>query len=88
MKEDMDYANRDDNAWTCPTCLNVLFPLNILENDEDVIGFMNDSGINSIERLNELLFDPFELSEEGGVFQEIDPDDNHLNVLASQTIYK
>ena len=88
QNEDIRYANQIDSHWTCPNCLKEIFPLYTLEENEEILDFFNDTGYNSIERLNNLLFDPFELSEEGGVFEEIDPDDNHLNVLASQTVHK
>jgi exonuclease III len=85
--EDLEYAQQINNLWTCPYCLKEIFPLAELDDDE-ITTFMKGTGHNSIEHLNELLFDPYELSEEGGVFEDIDPDDNYLNVLASQTIHK
>ena len=85
--EDIQYARDVNSYWTCPKCLLEIFPLNNLE-DEEIVNFLNSTREYNINRLDELLFDPFELSEEGGVFDEIDPDENHLSVLASQTVHK
>ena len=84
---DLDYAKQSNNFWTCPYCLNELFPLNSLDNDE-LVDFVKATDFNNIDHLNELLFDPYELNGERGVFEDIDPDDNYLNVLASQSIHK
>jgi hypothetical protein len=84
---DIDYAKQSDKFWTCPFCWKEIFPLNLLENEE-MANFLKATDYNNIDHLNELLFDPYELNGERRVFEDIDPDDNCLNVLASQTIYK
>ena len=86
--EDLAYVSLERNSWMCPKCLKDTLPLYAIESDNDVQNFLNGSECKDTDRLDELLFDPFEIGEEGGVFGEIDPDDNHLNVLASQTTYK
>jgi hypothetical protein len=85
---DFKYAKVTDNSWSCPICLRELFPLYDIEENDFIIHFFNNHDLRDAERLAEVLFDPYELSEVGGVLEDIDPDDNYLNVLASQTIHK
>ena len=86
--EDMEYASLPVNNWTCPNCLRDCFPLHAIEEDEEVINFYLHNDLRNVSTNDDLLYDPYEIGEEGGVFEEIDPDENYLNVLASQTIYK
>ena len=88
LEEDIKYANNPLNHWTCPKCLGSIFPFYEIETNEEISNFLRHSEIENLDKLNDLLFDPFEFNEDGGVFEEVDPDDNYLNVLASQTIYK
>ena len=87
LMEDLEYAKLNTNYWSCPHCLKELFPLYTVE-DKELRAFLTGTDRNCIEQLSELLYDPFESNEERGVFEDIDPDDNYLNVLASQSVHK
>jgi hypothetical protein len=84
----MEYASLPANKWTCPNCLRDSFPLYSIEENDNIIKFYTNNSMFDVSTNDDLLYDPYEIDEEGGVFEEIDPDENYLNVLASQTIYK
>jgi hypothetical protein len=86
LDSDIQYAQDIDNHWSCPKCLENFFPLFSTENNEDIIGNFHNHTPFNLESLENMLFDPFELNEDGGFLDEIDPDTNFYNIHASNLI--
>ena len=75
-KDDIDYSKNAQNNWTCPTCLLESFPFTSVE---EPIEFTQILAPDLIIDLEDLLLNPFKLSEETGVLDDIDPDANFYN---------
>ena len=86
MEEDIQYARTPSNHWSCTKCLSEIFPFYNLTNDDDILSCIKDIAPQNLEALENMLFDPFELNEDGGILDEIDPDSNFYNIHANSLI--
>ena len=78
-KDDIDYSTNAHNNWTCPTCLMEVFPLTSVEEPREFSQVLAPDQIIDFSHLEDLLLNPFKLSEEIGVLDDIDPDANFYN---------
>ena len=86
MDSDIEYARNNVNHWSCPICLSELFPFYEIPNDNEIINCIQNIAPYNLETLENMLFDPFELNEDGGILDEIDPDNIFYNIHANSLI--
>jgi hypothetical protein len=86
MDSDIQYAKTNANHWSCPTCLSDLFPFFDITNNDEIINCLQNIAPYNLEVLENMLFDPFELNEDGGILDEIDPDNNFYNIHANSLV--
>ena len=87
---DIEYASNVSNSWTCPPCLQQLFPFNSIDANSDILEAINNP-INltiDLEHLNSMIFDPFNINDENseGPLSDIDPDQNLLREVRGTAI--
>ena len=79
---DISYASDISNLWTCPQCLSQIFPFNSIDNNSSIIEACSNpvNAIIDIDSLNNLVYDPFDTTDNDGegLFDDIDPDQNFL----------
>jgi hypothetical protein len=78
-KDDLDYINNPSNNWSCPSCLADHFPFPSIDVQGEFIELLSPAQAISYSPLDELLFNPFDIDEEEGVLDDIDPDENFYN---------
>ena len=76
---DTAYATDSSDNWSCPTCLRDIFPFFDIDNLTEFISLSNPTYLPDQLNLDQLIFNPFDLNEEGGVLDDIDPDSNFYN---------
>ena len=83
--DDFIYATNTLGNWTCPTCLESLFPFFSIEDNNHLhITINNDNNIAiDLDLLQTMVYDPLDdtIGEGTGVLDDIDPDNNYLNEL-------
>ena len=58
---DIEYAQNENNNWSCTGCLKNIFPFFKTETNNELKSCFNPSYNNfDINRANEMIFDPFE----------------------------
>jgi hypothetical protein len=82
---DLAYAKHASNDWTCPKCLNEIFPFNSIDDTPLFLASINNP-VNAQPDANSfqnLVFDPFESCDDDGegVLGDMDPDQNFLNEI-------
>ncbi len=70
----------DIDKWLCLVCNETLFSFNMLTEDEEFIGVITNT-IFDLERLNEILFVPLEISysNDNNPLEYIDVDQNYYS---------
>ena len=81
---DVEMARDINSHWTCPTCINILFPFSNIETADELTNLLQNSNKFDLKALEEMLFQPFDFEEDGGVLGDIDPDINYYNSQCSQ----
>jgi hypothetical protein len=87
---DIEYASNVDNSWTCPPCLQQIFPFSNIDANSSIIEAINNP-INltiDLEQLESMVFDPFNTNDDNseGPLSDIDPDQNFLNDIRGTAI--
>jgi hypothetical protein len=82
MDVDLEYARNPANYWSCTKCLEHIFPFFLIDPAEFQQTAINPH-IPIPPSVEDLLFDPFELNDETGVLDDIDPDKNFYNLQAN-----
>jgi hypothetical protein len=80
---DIAYSQNPDSHWSCPSCLNAIFPFFTIENNDELINPIDSIFRPNIEELETLLLEPYDLNDEGGILDDIDPDLHFYNEHAS-----
>ena len=78
---DSIYTNRHTNKWLCVECSGDIFPFNKISSEMQYKLAISEYCMNTLEHLENLVFNPFELDNDNGVFQpyENDPDLQYYN---------
>ena len=88
-ENDIEYINDVSTNWTCPACLESIFPFQFIA-DNTLVNLITDTYDfeYDIERLESLVYDPFEsnIGDGAGVLDDVDPDQNYLNELRGRQI--
>jgi hypothetical protein len=86
MPDDIEYAQNPQNLWSCPTCINEIFPFSELEDQLEFTAAIslcaNPDYSNLDTHLNNLLYNPLDLNEDeggGSILDDIDPDKKCYN---------
>ena len=84
--EDLDYIKNSPNNWTCPTCLNELFPYYTIDNTPDLLALTTQSYAPTLD-LDQLILNPFDLNDEGeGLLPDLDANENFYNLQQPNTV--
>jgi hypothetical protein len=73
-------VNNGDAHWSCMLCLADLFPFYSIENNDELINEMHCCSNPFPPNLNDMLFDPFDTTQDGGALEDLDPDDGYYNL--------
>jgi hypothetical protein len=73
------------NHWSCPKCTSSFFPFHDIENTLDFINLSNTSNPAILRDLDSMLFEPYDSTQEGGLLDDLDPDEAYYNNINSQT---
>jgi hypothetical protein len=78
---DIDYTTDPNNNWTCPKCLEELFPFFLIDDHLDFISTTSSDTILDLPNPDDLIYNPYDNNDDGGgVLGDIDPDSNYYNV--------
>ena len=87
---DIEYASNVINNWTCPPCLQQLFPFYAIDANSAILEAINNpiNLTNDLEHLNSMIFDPFNTNDDNsaGPLSDIDPDHNLLKEIRGTAI--
>jgi hypothetical protein len=72
--------NNGINNWSCTICLSNLFPFYNIEDNDNIINLMLSNSNPIPININDLLYDPFDLNQDGGALEDLDPDDGYYNL--------
>jgi hypothetical protein len=86
MADDILYARSPNNHWSCTKCLKEMFPFYEIMDNDNISNCIKNILPYNLETLENMLFDPFELNEDGGILDEIDPDNNFYNTHANSLV--
>ena len=64
--DDIEYTKDQSNNWTCPKCLSELFPFYHIDERADLLSLTSPHSSSKHLNLDHLIFDPYDLNEEGG----------------------
>ena len=76
---DIEYANDPSNCWTCTSCWKQLFPFHMLETNEELSLCLANNNQVDLNRLSNMIFEPFNDDDEGFEIDDLDPDSNFYN---------
>ena len=77
--EDILAINQNINHWTCTKCLSLIFPFYIIEDNCELINTFQNANLPALLDLENMLFDPFDNTQDGGALDDLDPDDVFFN---------
>ena len=87
---DVEYASTPTNHWSCPKCLQSIFPFSHIE--DSTTFYDNISSPHSeyfdVNLYDNMVFDPFSSEDDDGegVMGDVDPDQNFLNEVRGNII--
>ena len=86
------YATNANNNWSYPSCLKENFPFFYIENQKELTSILTQTINIDQQNLDTLVFDPFDLNDDTGVHDNIDPDSNffatnHRNQSSCQYLH-
>ena len=73
---DIEYANSNNEHWSCPSCLSELFPFYDIEDSLTFNLLLPYKAYPLLPNLDDLIFNPFDLANETEEQNDLDPDSN------------